>query len=148
MEAASNSAELKLLRPARFDAQSLVEIMKSREVGVPSFVLAGILIPVTATLWRLMSGFTFANWWVALLVGLIGVVIGVGLSWIVLRGTALASSRIHLSIREPLRAVWDDIGHCGEPPKDGCRTFAIVAIVLMTGVWIVLPTLVALALAT
>ena len=58
------------------------------------------------------------------------------------------SSRIHLSIREPLRAVWQDIGHCGKPPKDGCRTFAIVAIVLMAGVWIVLPTLVALALAT
>ena len=41
MEAASNSAELKLLRPARFDAQALVEIMRSREIGVPSFVLAG-----------------------------------------------------------------------------------------------------------
>jgi len=148
MEAASNSADLKLLRPARLDAQALVEIMRSREIGVPSFVLAGILIPVTATLWRLMSGFTFANWWVALLVGVVGVVVGVGLSWIVLRGTALASSRIRLSVREPLRTVWDDVGRCGQPPKDGCRTFAIVAIVLMVGVWIVLPTLVALAVAT
>ena len=96
-----------------------------------------------------MSGFTFAE--------LVGRAArrassaswsGVGLSWIVLRGTALASSRIRLSVREPLRAVWDDVGHCGQPPKDGCRTFAIVAIVLMVGVWIVLPTLVALALAT
>lgn len=148
MQAASNSRELKLLRPARFDAQALVEIMKSREIGVPSFVLAGILIPVTATLWRLANGFTFANWWVATLVGLVGVAIGVALSWIVLRGTALASNRIQLSVREPLRVVWEDIGHCGTPPKDGCRSFAIVAIVLMVGVWIVLPTLVALALAT
>ncbi|HEX3290053.1 MAG TPA: hypothetical protein VHR46_01570 [Gaiella sp.] len=148
MEAASNSPELKLLRPARFDAQALVEIMKSREIGVPSFVLAGVLIPVTATLWRLGSGFTFASWWVATLVGLLGVAIGVGISWIVLRGTALASNRIRLSVREPLRAVWEDIGNCGVPPKDGCRTFAILAIVLTVGVWIVLPTLVALALAT
>jgi hypothetical protein len=66
----------------------------------------------------------------------------------VLRGTALASNRIRLSVREPLRAVWEDIGNCGVPPKDGCRTFAILAIVLTVGVWIVLPTLVALALAT
>jgi hypothetical protein len=148
MEAPSNSPELKLLRPARFDAQALVEIMKSREIGVPSFVLAGILIPVGATLWRLASGFSFASWWVATLVGLVGVAIGVGLSWVVLRGTALASNRIQLSVREPLRAVWDDIGRCGSPPKDGCRTFAVVAIVLAVAVWIVLPTLVALALAT
>jgi hypothetical protein len=148
MEAASNSIELKLLRPARLDAQALVEIMKSREIGVPSFVLAGILIPVAATLWRLMSGFTFASWWVAILVGLAGIAVGVGLSWVVLRGTALASNRISLSVRGPLRAVWDDVGHCGTPPRDGCRTFAFVSIALMVGVWIVLPTLVALALAT
>jgi len=148
MEAASNSTELKLLRPARFDAQALVEIMKSREIGVPSFVLAGILIPLTATAWRLASGFTFAHWWVAALVGVAGIAVGVALSWVVLRGTALASSRIRLSVRQPLQAVWDDIGHCGTPPQDGCRTFAIVAIVLTVGVWIVLPTLVAIALAT
>lgn len=148
MQAQSGSTELELLRPARFDAQALVEIMRSREIGVPSFVLAGILIPVAATLWRLASGFTFASWWVATIVGVVGVAIGVGLSWVVLRGTALASSRIQLSVRQPLRSVWDDVGHCGTPPKDGCRTFAIVAIVLMVGVWIVLPTLVALALAT
>jgi len=147
MEAASNSTELKLLRPARFDAQALVEIMKSREIGVPSFVLAGILIPVTASVWRLASGFTFARWWVAALVGIAAIAIGVGLSWVLLRGTALASSRIRLSVRQPLAAVWDDIGHCGAPPEDGCRTFAIAAIALTVGVWIVLPALVALALA-
>ncbi len=86
MEAPSDSTELKLLRPARFDASALVEIMRSREIGVPSFVIAGLLIPLGATVWRLMTGFTFDRWWVALLVGLIGVAVGVGLSWIVLRG--------------------------------------------------------------
>lgn len=148
LESESDSTELKLLRPARFDANALVEIMRSREIGVPSFVLAGLLLPLGATIWRLMSGFTFANWWVAVIVGVAGVAIGVGLSWIVLRGCALASSRIRLSVREPLQVVWDDIGFCGRPPKDGVRTFAIVAIVLMVGVWIVLPGLVAIALAT
>jgi hypothetical protein len=148
MQAPSNSTELKLLRPARFDAQALVEIMRSREIGVPSFVIAGVLLPVVATTWRLMSGFRFENWWAAVLVGVAGVAIGVGLSWVVLRGTALASNRIQLSVREPLQVVWDDVGQCGRPPKDNCRTFAIVAIVVMVGVWIVLPAIVAVALAT
>jgi hypothetical protein len=147
LESESNSRELKLLRPARFDANALVEIMRSRELGVPSFVIAGLLIPLGATIWRLMSGFRFDSPVVAVVVGLVGVAIGVGLSWVVLRGCALASARIHLSVREPLQVVWDDIGSCGRPPKPGVRTFAFVAIVLMVAVWIVLPLLVALAFA-
>ena len=148
MEAPSDSTELKLLRPARFDAVYLIEIMRSREIGVPSFVIAGLLIPLGATIWRLMTGFTFGEWWVATIVGLVGVAVGVGLSWIVLRGSAMASKRIRLSTRQPLQAVWDSVGSCGRPPRDGTRKFATISIVLMAGVWIVLPALVALALAT
>ena len=148
MEAPSSSTELKLLRPARLDAQALVEIMRSREIGVPSFVIAGLLLPLVATIWRLMSGFAFERWWVATLVGVAGVAIGLGLSWICLRGTALAASRIRMSLRHPLEEVWRSIGHCGNPPKDGTRRFAIVSIVLMVSVWIVLPAIVAIALAT
>ena len=117
MEAASDSRELKLLRPARFDATALCEIMRSREIGVPSFVIAGLLIPLGATVWRLVTGFTFDRWWVAALVGIGGVAIGLGLSWSC-SGSALASNRIQLSTRAPLEAVWEDIGHCGRPPKD------------------------------
>jgi hypothetical protein len=147
MEAESDSTELKLLRPARFDANALVEIVRTREVGVPSFVIAGLLIPLGATVWRLMTGFTFENWWVALAMGLAGVAIGVGLSWIVLRGSAMAGSRIHASVREPLNTLWDDIGNCGRPPKDGSRKFAVIAIVLMAAVWVVLPAAIALGFA-
>ena len=143
LESESSSRELKLLRPARFDATALVEIMSSREIGVPSFVIAGLLLPLAATTWRLMTGFTFENWRAAVAIGAVGVAIGVGLSWIVLRGSALASTRIRLSVREPLDRVWDDVGHCGRPPKDGSRKFAVVAIVLMAGVWIVLPAVLA-----
>lgn len=148
LQAPGNSTELELLRPARFDASALVEIMRSREIGVPSFVIAGLLIPLGATLWRIGSGFTFDRWWVAALVGLAGAAVGVGLSWVVLRGTAMASRRIRLATREPLQELWLSVGWCGKPPVDRSRTFAIVAITLMVGVWIVLPALVGIALAT
>jgi hypothetical protein len=148
MESLDDSQELKLLRPARFDAQGLVEIMRSREVGVPSFVFAGLLIPLGASVWRLADGFTFDSWLVATLVGLAGVAVGVGLSWIVLRGTAMASRRIRLATHEPLHELWLSVGSCGSPPRDKSRSFAFVAISLMVGVWIVLPTLIALTLAT
>ena len=61
--------------------------------------------------------------------------------------TSHASARIRLSVWDPICTVWEDIGSCGRPPRDGVRMFAIVAIVLMVAVWIVLPGLVALALA-
>jgi hypothetical protein len=146
IESADLSPERKVLRRARRDAEGLVVVMQGRELGIPSFVFAGVLIPVVLTVTRLASGFSSHDWWVALIIGLVGVAIGVGLSWVMLRGTAMASRRIRLATHERMNALWSSIGWCGEPPKDQSRTLAIVGIVLMVGVWIVLPTLVGLAL--
>jgi hypothetical protein len=148
MEAPDDSPEQRALLQARLDGQALVEITKSRELGVPTFVLGGLLIPAGLSLWRLASGFTFEHWWVALAAGAVGVLVGLAISWIVLRGAALASRRIRLSVGEPLRELWLTIGSCGAPPRDQSRRFTAVAVSLTVGVWIVLPVLVTLSLAT
>ena len=147
MQSPSGSQDLELLRPARMDAQALVEITKGREIGVPTFVIGAILIPAGLSVWRLATG-TVREWWIALLVGAIGIAVGLLVSWIVLRGAALASRRIRLSVRQPLADLWQTIGRCGMPPTDQSRRFAIVAITLTLGVWIVLPLLVTLSLAS
>ncbi len=147
MQSESGSQELELLRPARMDAQALVEITKGREIGVPTFVIGGLLIPAGLSVWRLGSG-TVREWWIALLAGAIGVAVGLLISWFVLRGAALASRRIRLSVKQPLAELWTSIGYCGSPPRDQSRRFAIVAISLTLGVWIVLPLLVTLSLAS
>jgi hypothetical protein len=142
------STEMQLVRPARLDAEKLVEITGGRELGVPAFVIGGLLIPIGATLYRVTSGVAIESWLNAAIVGVIGVLIGVAISWLVLRGSAMTSRRIRNSTREPLQALWTSIGHCGNPPKDRSRTFAIVAISLTVGVWIVLPTLVGISFLT
>jgi hypothetical protein len=147
MQTDDESPEVELLRKARLDAQALVEITKSREIGVPTFVIGAVLIPIGLSVWRLASG-TIREWWVALLAGAAGVAIGFLISWFVLRGAALASRRIRLSVAQPLAELWQTVGHCGSPPKDQSRRFAVVAITLTLGVWIVLPLLVTLSLAT
>jgi hypothetical protein len=147
LQSPSGSRELELLRPARFDAQALVEITKSREIGVPAFVIGGLLIPASISLWRLASG-TIREWWLALLAGAVGVAIGLAISWFVLRGAALASRRIRLSVTYSLAELWRTIGSCGTPPRDQSRSFAVVAISLTLGVWIVLPLLVTLSVAS
>ena len=147
MEAAGNSQELKVLRPARMDAQAVVEITRSREIGVPTFVIGGLLIPAGLSVWRLASGFSYEHWWVAAVVGAAGVLVGLGISWILLRGAALAGRRIRLSVADPLHELWLTIGWCGTPPRDQSRRFTVLAVSLTVGVWIVLPLLVTLSLA-
>jgi hypothetical protein len=147
MEAPDGSPELKLLRPLRMDAQSLMEIMRSRELGVPTIVIGAIVIPIAATIYRLTTGYAFDSWEIAVVVALVGIAIGVGVSWVILRGTAMASRRIRLSAQKPLEEVWRSVGSCGRPPKDRSRKFAIVAITLTVGVWIILPTIVGIAIA-
>ena len=147
MQSQPRSRELASLFKARTDAQALVDITKSREIGVPAFVIGGLLIPAAISISRLASGTTRA-WWVALLVGAVGVAVGFLISWFVLRGAALASRRIRLSVGLPLDELWRTIGSCGSPPKDQSRRFAAVAIALTLGVWIALPLLVTISLAT
>jgi hypothetical protein len=146
MQSESGSKELELLRPARFDAQALVEITKGREIGVPTFVIGAVLIPAGLSIWRLATG-TVREWWIAVLVGAVAAAIGLAISWFVLRGAALASRRIRLSLTQPLAELWRTVGHCGSPPRDHSRRFAIVAITLTLSVWIVLPLLVTLSVA-
>jgi hypothetical protein len=146
MQSEGGSKDLELLRPARFDAQALVEITKGREIGVPTFVIGAVLIPAGISIWRLATG-TVREWWIALLVGAVAAAVGLAISWFVLRGAALASRRIRLSLTQPLAELWRTVGHCGSPPRDHSRRFAIVAITLTLGVWIVLPLLVTLSLA-
>lgn len=145
LQSVGGSRELELLRPARFDAQALVEITRGREIGVPTFVIGAILIPAGLSIWRLATG-AVSTWWIALLVGVAGIAVGLLISWIVLRGAALASRRIRLSLKPPLEQLWQTVGHCGTPPRDHSRRFAITAITLTLGVWIVLPLLVTLSL--
>jgi hypothetical protein len=133
------------IRRARYDAEALVGIFKRREIGLPSFVIGGLLIPVFATGWRLAQGVAFRNWWVAALTGLITVLVVVGGSWVILRGAAMASRRIRLSTRAPLEDLWRTVGHCGRPPRDQSRKFAVIAISLTVGAWVVLPAAVAIA---
>ena len=146
MQSEPGSTALAMLAKARGDAQALVDITRSREIGVPTFVIGGLLIPAGLSLWRLASG-TTREWWIALLVGALGVAVGLAMSWFVLRGAALASRRIRLSVSQPLAELWRTIGSCGSPPRDQSRRFAVIAISLTLGVWIVLPLLVTLSLA-
>ena len=42
-------------------------------------------------------------------------------------------------MRQPLAALWETVGNCGNPPEDDSRLIAAIAILLSAVVWIVIP---------
>jgi hypothetical protein len=135
------------LRRARLDAEGLVVVSTRREIGLPSFVLGGLLVPVVLSVGRLASG-AWKSPVQATVVGLVGTLVMVLISWAILRGAAMASRRIRLAAAEPLAALWATIGWCGHPPRDQSRKLAVIAIAVTGLAWIVLPVAVGIALAS
>ena len=92
----------------------MVGALESRELGVPTFLVAGAAVP-----WSLIGRATGcprkARVW-GTVIGVAGMLIALAASWVILRGTALASRRIRLATTGPARALWDAIGWCGTPP--------------------------------
>ena len=60
-------------------------------------------------------------------------------SWIILRGSAVARRRIALTTDRPFRALYETIGRCGNPPKDQSKQFALISMILLAVSWILIP---------
>ena len=146
LESPGNSRELKLLRPARMDAQTLETVFAGRAIGVPAFVIGGVLIPLTLSIWNISSRVAVTNWWVAALGGVVSALMVLGISWVLLRGAAMANRRIRLAAEAPLEALWSTVGNCGRPPRNQSRKFVFVGILLSVAAWIVVPVLILIAL--
>lgn len=129
-QCAAESHERRMLRRARMDCDRVAPTMKRNPLGVPTFLLGGAVIStIMGSLGQAVNnaksgrvGLIVATVIVALLV--------VGLSWVILRGAAVARKRIRLSTDQPLKALWETVGAAGKPPKDSARQFALIAIIL------------------
>ncbi len=111
--------------------------------GLPRSLLGGAvvsgLVSAGSQLGVLSSG--GGPVWIAL--GLAAALIFAAIAWVILQGAAVAHRRSRLMIHEPLDALWETIGACGNPPRDDSLTFATVGIVLTAVAWIVTPVAVA-----
>jgi hypothetical protein len=147
-ETEEGKPERRMLNRAGIEAQGLRVVFKRREIGLPSFVIGGVLVPLVLTLFRLLQGLRLDTWWASTIVALVGALIVFLIAAVVLRGAAMASRRIRLATRAPLTALWDVIGSAGHPPRDQSRKFAILAIVLTTLTWFVVPAAIAIGVLT
>jgi hypothetical protein len=148
MAAAVGTPERPVLRRSRLEAEGLIVVFNRRQLGLPSFVVGGILLPIVLTLVRVARGIDLSSWWALTVVAVVGGLVVLLVSTVMLRGAAIASRRIRLATRAPLDALWATIGSCGHPPHDQSRKFAIIAIVLTALAWVVIPAIVVIAVLT
>jgi hypothetical protein len=69
-----------------------------------------------------------------------------GLSWVMIYSAAVARRRSKLTLDQPLHALYETIGACGNPPRDDSFTFATLALVFTGLAFVVIPIGIGIAL--
>ncbi len=131
--------ERRLLAGARVEVDRIAAGFGGGGIGAPALLVAGAAVPVLASASQYIGAINLTA--KPVLIGGIGLafVLFFALAWVLLRGAAIAHRRSRLIMQQPLAALWETIGHAGNPPEDDSVTFATIALVLTTLVWFVLP---------
>jgi hypothetical protein len=136
--APGDPSRMQMLR-ARLDAERVATTYKGNPIGVPTFLLGGAVISGAASGFRFLADYAVGSRLAAgLAVAAAFVVLG-ALSWFILRGAAIAHHRIRMTVQDPLKALWETVGRCGNPPEDDAQTFAVYAVILTVIGWLIIP---------
>ena len=136
--------ERRLLARARIAMTRLAPDFGGGGGGLPRFLVGGAVLSGVVSR-RVRSAGSRSGGvavWVGLGLGASALIFG-AVSWIIVQGAAVAHRRSQLMLHEPLDALWETIGACGEPPRDDSMTFAAIGIALTAVAWFVTPVVVA-----
>ena len=128
-----------MLRRARGHAELVAEGFKKNPVGVPTFLLGGAVFSTAISAASRAVVDSVDNRWARLVLSFALVALLGAVSWVILRGAAVARRRIVLTTERPFRALYETIGRCGNPPKDQSKQFALIAMILLGISWIFIP---------
>ncbi len=131
--------ERRTLARARMEMERLAPGFSGGGLVAPLVVAGGVIVPLLAGIGNSIGAIDFGSR--AVLVAAFTVFLAVSLlaSWVMLRGAAVAHRRSKLIMRQPLAALWETIGHAGNPPEDDSVMFATIAVTLTTVAWLVIP---------
>lgn len=141
-----NTPERHMLRRARVDFCRVRDGMKSKTLGLPSFILGGALLTSIASGLQSLASAALNHTLGIVALGFVAVAVLFSLSWVALYSAGVARRRIRLATDQPLAALWETVGAAGRPPRDESYNFAAYAIVLLVLAWIVVPLVIGLAI--
>ena len=138
-QAPRGTAERTYLAQARVETDRVASGFKGGGIGAPALVIGGAAVPALASASQYIGAINFLSRpvLVSLFIGLF-IIFGL-LSWVLLTAASIAHRRSVLIMRQPLAALWETVGHCGEPPTDDSQLFAVIAILLSAVVWVLIP---------
>lgn len=133
------SPEHVMLRRARIDAGRVEAGYKGNPLGLPTFLLGGAVISTIASGISEFFTWAFKERTGAIVFAAVFVLLFAGMAWAALYSAGVARRRIRLCTDQPMKALWETIGACGNPPKDGSYDFAVYAIILLVLTFAVVP---------
>ncbi|MEO0601182.1 MAG: hypothetical protein AAF211_07085 [Myxococcota bacterium] len=134
-----NDPSLRNLTRARRDADMVYEGFKKNPIGVPSVLLGGAVFSAAISTVMNTIVASVGNRWTRIVLALALFALLGAVSWIILRGSAIARRRIVLTTEKPFDALYETIGRCGNPPRDQSKLFALIAMIILAGSWIFIP---------
>jgi hypothetical protein len=133
------SDEMVMLKRARMQADRVAVGYKGKALALPTFLLGGAFLTSAIGGLRALAQTALENRFLVVLLTVVLLGLLLGAAWCVLRAAAVARKRIRLTTQAPLRALYDTVGACGDPPKDDALKIALFGLVGMAVAWVVLP---------
>jgi hypothetical protein len=125
------SPEHRMLRRARINAVQVEQGFKSNPLGLPTFLLGGALLSSAVSGFGTLVDLAFTGRVGTIVLAVVLLVVLGGLAWAAMYAAGVARRRIRLSTDQAMRALYETIGACGNPPRDQSYNFAIYAIILL-----------------
>jgi hypothetical protein len=128
-----------MLRRARINAVQVEQGYKGNQLGIPAFLLGGAILSSAVTALRAFFIWAFSGIVGAIVFTVVFGLVFATLAWAAMHAAGVARRRIRLSTEQPIKALFETIGACGNPPEDDSYNFAAYAIVLLVLAWILVP---------
>lgn len=131
-----------MLRRARINAVQVEQGLRSRRVGLPGFLVGGVVLSGLFSLIGRGMDAAIGNRIARIVLALLIVAILLGLSWVAIKAASIARKRIRLSTEQPARVLYDVVGAAGNPPHDRSYQFAVLAIIFLVLAVLAVPLVV------
>lgn len=138
------SAERRMLARARIQADRLTLGYKGGSLPLPTVLIGGAAVPVLASVARQFGAVKGEGPVLVVPLGVTLAIVFAALAWVLLQGAGLAHRRIKVTLDPSLAALYETIGHCGNPPRDDSAAIAAAAIALTALAWFGVPIAIAI----